>query len=205
MWDAMGTPVSEWWINLGSTLGGRDIHVSGSLGSATSVTINNIPVDGSTVYARLWYRNGGGAWQSQDFTYTAATLFIGQYSVSGSQTDTGCADPTDNGTSSYTGTFTITNQINNAYTGTLTILTVDGITLSGTGLSVTGSFDANNVQQTNASGDYVLNASQGATLLARNEGTFTSTLNGNSLTINYAGMDTVGDICQATGSFSGIR
>jgi subtilisin family serine protease len=34
MWDAMGTPVTEWWINLGSTLGGRDIHVSGSLGTA---------------------------------------------------------------------------------------------------------------------------------------------------------------------------
>jgi hypothetical protein len=73
MWDAMGTPVTEWWINLGSTLGGRDIHVSGSLGSATSTTISNLPVDGSTVYARLWYRNGSAAWQSNDFSYTAFT------------------------------------------------------------------------------------------------------------------------------------
>jgi hypothetical protein len=89
--------------------------------------------------------------------------------------------------------------------GIITILTVDGIPLSGTGVSATGSFNADNIQQTSASGNYVLNANQGATLIARNEGMFTGTLNGNIISINYTGMDTFGDTCQSTGSFSGSR
>ena len=58
MWNANGTAVSEWWLYVGTSPGARDILDSGSLGSATSMTVNNLPTDGSTVYARLFYRNG---------------------------------------------------------------------------------------------------------------------------------------------------
>ncbi len=203
MWDAMGTPVSEWWINLGSTLGGRDIHVSGSLGSATSVTINNIPVDGSTVYARLWYRNGGGSWQSQDFTYTAATIFVGVYSMSGTNVDSGCQDPSDNGVTTLAGSFSIPSQSSNAFVGTFDVETLDGIVLSQTGISITGTFNSNYTSATNISGTYVFEANEGVNLLARNEGTFTANLIGNQFSISYSGMDTVGDVCQSTGGLSG--
>ena len=205
-WDGMGVTPPNWAVNAGTSPGAFNLATSGALPSnATQVTLNNLPTNGQPIYIQL-YNNASGAYAVADENmYMAATLFVGTYNVSGTQTDTGCTDTADNGTSSYTGIFTVTNQTNNTYTGALTILTVDGISLSGTGLSATGSFNANNVLQTNASGNYILNANQGTTLIARNEGTFTSTINGNTISTNYAGMDTVGDICLSTGSFSGAR
>ncbi len=41
--------------------------------NATSLRVNNLPVDGSRVYVRLWTFNSG-AWQFNDYTYTATTL-----------------------------------------------------------------------------------------------------------------------------------
>jgi hypothetical protein len=71
-WEANGTAVSEWWFRLGTTVGGQDIYESGNLGAITSVTVDTLPINGSTIYARLFFRNGGaGAWSYVDFTYTA--------------------------------------------------------------------------------------------------------------------------------------
>ncbi len=55
-----GTGVLEYWVYVGTTVGAKDIYNSGSLGTATSTTVNGLPTDGSTVYLRLWHREAGG-------------------------------------------------------------------------------------------------------------------------------------------------
>ncbi len=71
-WSANGANASNWWVWLGSSSGGSDYHNSGNLGSATTLTATGLPTDGSTVYATLWYIEGG-SWQSVTDSYTAAT------------------------------------------------------------------------------------------------------------------------------------
>jgi len=73
-WDANGTPIAEWWLYLGTAPGGRQIHDSGSLGTSTSTDVSGIITDGSTVYARLWFRGESGSWRFADSTYKSATL-----------------------------------------------------------------------------------------------------------------------------------
>ena len=70
-WSDNGTSVSEWWLYVGKSLGGSEIHNSGSLGSSTSTTVNGLPTDGSTVYVRLWWLKNGLVWLYLDFKYTA--------------------------------------------------------------------------------------------------------------------------------------
>jgi K+-transporting ATPase c subunit len=72
-WDDGGAPVTNWRLYLGTSPGGYNIFNSGYLNSATSVTVSNLPIDGSTIYARLWYRIGT-LWKTLDYSYTAATL-----------------------------------------------------------------------------------------------------------------------------------
>jgi len=69
-WTANGTSVSRWWLYVGSSTGSSDIADSGSLGTSTSYTVNNLPTNGSQVYVRLWYNTG--VWQYVDYQYTAA-------------------------------------------------------------------------------------------------------------------------------------
>ncbi len=68
-WSANGVAVSEWWLYVGTSLGGNNLHNSGSLGSSTSTTVSGLPTDGSTVHVRLWYQTGG-SWESVDAQYT---------------------------------------------------------------------------------------------------------------------------------------
>ena len=70
-WRDNGTPVAQWWLYVGSSLGGRDIYNSGSLGTRLNETVTGLPTDGSDVFVRLWYRVGG-VWLSGDFQFTAA-------------------------------------------------------------------------------------------------------------------------------------
>ena len=71
-WTAGGTTVNAWWINVGTSTGGVEIYDSGSLGTATSDTVNGLPTDGSTVHVRLWYSTPT-QWEFTDFTFTAFT------------------------------------------------------------------------------------------------------------------------------------
>jgi len=71
-----GTGVLEYWLYVGTTKGAKDIYNSGSLGTATSTTVNGLPTDGSTVYLRLWHREEGG-WKWTYYTYTALTTGSG--------------------------------------------------------------------------------------------------------------------------------
>jgi len=73
-WKSNNTPVNFWWLYVGTTRGGTDIYDSGrSLRAQTSVTLNNLPVDGSDVYARLWFRTAANGWGYTDTVYQTTT------------------------------------------------------------------------------------------------------------------------------------
>jgi hypothetical protein len=74
-----GTGITEWWLYVGTTKGARDILNSGSLGTALSTTVNGLPTDGSTIYVRLWHKEG--SWLFTDYTYTAFTTGSGGLSA----------------------------------------------------------------------------------------------------------------------------
>jgi hypothetical protein len=64
-----GTAVTQYQLYLGTTgVGSADLLNSGHI-TATSVIAPNLPANGATVYARLWWCIGG-AWQYADYTYT---------------------------------------------------------------------------------------------------------------------------------------
>jgi hypothetical protein len=63
---------TAYWLDVGKEQGGHEYYSSGSLSTSTlSQTVNSLPLDGSTVWAR-WYYLLGGSWQSIDYSYTAA-------------------------------------------------------------------------------------------------------------------------------------
>jgi len=66
-WESGDADVSEWWVYIGTTAGGRDIYNSGSLGTAVSVSVT-IPVDGSTAHVTLWAKING-KWRSVNYVY----------------------------------------------------------------------------------------------------------------------------------------
>ena len=65
--------ITEYWLNVGSTLGAKDLHDSGSLGTSTSGAVSNLPINGSTLYVRLWLFEEGN-WLYTDFTFPAFTV-----------------------------------------------------------------------------------------------------------------------------------
>jgi hypothetical protein len=75
-WSAEETPVQEWWLYAGATVGGKEYADSGSLGASTSATLSRLPTNGSPVHVRLWYRVRG-LWRFSDFRYTAADIPAG--------------------------------------------------------------------------------------------------------------------------------
>ena len=70
-WRSDGATVTDYGLNVGTSRGGRDLFRSGALGKVGSVTVSNLPKDGSTLFVRLWYRVNNGAWKSTDYQYTA--------------------------------------------------------------------------------------------------------------------------------------
>jgi hypothetical protein len=69
-WSA-GPSGSTYWLDVGRTAGASDVYAGGQ-GGALSRTINDLPIDGSSVYVRLWTLTGGH-WLFADYTYTAAS------------------------------------------------------------------------------------------------------------------------------------
>jgi hypothetical protein len=62
-------------LSLGTTgVGSSNLYDSGHV-TGTSVTVNNLPTDNATIYARLWSYVPGSAqpWITKDYTFTAAT------------------------------------------------------------------------------------------------------------------------------------
>lgn len=65
------TIVSEWWLYIGTFLGGSNRYDSGSLGTSTSANVTSLPANNSTIYVRLWYKSGA-VWYFIDYTYLSA-------------------------------------------------------------------------------------------------------------------------------------
>jgi hypothetical protein len=73
-WTDNGVSVSQWWLYVGSAVGGNDIYNSGSISAGTrSRTVSGIPTDGRAIYVQLWYYSSGG-WKYVRAEYTAATI-----------------------------------------------------------------------------------------------------------------------------------
>jgi len=71
-WSDNNTLVNFWWIYLGTTKGGADLYNSGqALRTQNSVTLNDLPVNGGPIYARLWFRTAADGWQYADSMYRA--------------------------------------------------------------------------------------------------------------------------------------
>ena len=56
----------------GSNPGANDIYSGNPVYGVTSLTVSGFPMDGRTVYVRLWSRNGSAPWQYNDYAYTVA-------------------------------------------------------------------------------------------------------------------------------------
>jgi hypothetical protein len=79
-----GTGVSDYWLELGSTPGGKQYYSAPAAGGITSLQAKNLPVDGSAVYATLYSRPSGGTWQTDQVMYTAASGAVITTPVNGS-------------------------------------------------------------------------------------------------------------------------
>jgi hypothetical protein len=69
-----GTEVSQYWLYVGSTMGGADLY-NASTGTAQSATVHNLPMDGRIIYVRLWSLIFG-AWQYNDYTYADGQIAV---------------------------------------------------------------------------------------------------------------------------------
>jgi serine protease len=68
-WSA-GVGVSEYWLFVGSfAYGGADLY-NQSAGTNLSAALSGLPIDGRTLYVRLWSLISGN-WVSNDYTYKA--------------------------------------------------------------------------------------------------------------------------------------
>ena len=72
-WADNNTSVNYWWLYVGTEQGGRDLYNSGpSLRTQNSVTVNQLPTDGTVVHARLWFRTTVDGWQFLDRNYSTS-------------------------------------------------------------------------------------------------------------------------------------
>ena len=72
-WSDNNTPVNLWWLYLGSRQGGNDLYNSGpNLRNRTSVMVNQLPINGTEVHARLWFRTAADGWRFADTAYPTA-------------------------------------------------------------------------------------------------------------------------------------
>ncbi|MEE2679938.1 MAG: hypothetical protein VX546_15250, partial [Myxococcota bacterium] len=77
VWVSNNTPVAEWWLYAGSSVGENDYYDSGNLFGETTATATGIPEDGSLVHVRLWYRaTDTSGWDWVDFEYLSEELVV---------------------------------------------------------------------------------------------------------------------------------
>jgi surface antigen/uncharacterized membrane protein len=70
-----GTGVTNYFLYIGRSFGENDIYAQ-SQGLNLSATVTGLPVDGSTLYVRLWWATTATGWQFSDYTYTAKPLQV---------------------------------------------------------------------------------------------------------------------------------
>ena len=68
IWNS--TSASDYWLEAGTSIGQTNLFTADQ-GLATSKTLTSLPLNGSTIYVRLWSYFSGG-WQFNDYTYTAS-------------------------------------------------------------------------------------------------------------------------------------
>ena len=56
------------WLYVGTSVGAKNLHDSGDMGTGHSRTVSGLPTTG-TIYVR-WYSKNGSGWQAQDHTFT---------------------------------------------------------------------------------------------------------------------------------------
>ncbi len=71
-WTGNSVAVEQWWIYVGTSTG-DDSLFNRDMGTATAVTVNNLPTDGAPLYVRLFYRVGE-IWNQRDHLYTSRRL-----------------------------------------------------------------------------------------------------------------------------------
>jgi hypothetical protein len=71
-WSASGdSTVSGYWLDVGNAVGRGDISAGMLSSTTTSKTVTGLPVDGRTIYVRLWTQTAG-TWQPPiDYTFNA--------------------------------------------------------------------------------------------------------------------------------------
>jgi hypothetical protein len=69
-WSA-GSGASAYWLDVGTARGQGNIFAA-NVGLVTSRTVSGIPINGGTIYVRLWTQLGG-TWYYNDYTYTATS------------------------------------------------------------------------------------------------------------------------------------
>ena len=129
---AAGVTNAGLWV--GTTAGASDLYFgSPSLGPITTTTVSGLPMNGSTVYVRLWAQVAGN-WQSIDYTYIASGSSQTGYTVNGQIYSNGCGGgnlppititlsttPPQTTTTDGSGNYSFQNVPNGTYTVTPSI------------------------------------------------------------------------------------
>ncbi|WP_177428652.1 RCC1 domain-containing protein, partial [Candidatus Venteria ishoeyi] len=72
VWQADDFSVDAWRLYVGTSQGSGNLFDSRELSAATtSLTVNNLPIDSSTLFVRLFNKQGN-SWEHKDFTYISA-------------------------------------------------------------------------------------------------------------------------------------
>jgi hypothetical protein len=69
-WTCSSCGATAYWLDLGTTAGGNNYYQSGNLGNVLTITVQSLPLNGTTVYATL-YSLVSGVWQHGVYTYSS--------------------------------------------------------------------------------------------------------------------------------------
>jgi hypothetical protein len=116
---------------------------------------------------------------------------LGSYSGSATVTQSSCQNPANNGNFGFSSTVNIGSQTGSLFTGTGTFSGSSNANLTFAGTATVGSD--------------LLGSFAFASAIGSGSGTFTGSLAGNAITINFSGQLTSGEACSLAGSLSGTR
>ena len=68
IWSDNGNPIDRWWLDIGTSEGSGEFHEGNYPGTQTQDTVSGLPVDGSTIHVRLWYRMNW-IWNYTDYSF----------------------------------------------------------------------------------------------------------------------------------------
>ena len=116
---------------------------------------------------------------------------IGNYTGSATVSQSSCQNPANNGSFGFLSTVNIGSQTGSLFIGTGTFIGVSTVNLTFAGTATAGSD--------------LLGSFTFASAIGSGSGTFTGSLAGNAIAINFSGQLTSGETCLLTGSLSGTR